>query len=58
MHKKKVCVFGSYKDSGKEEKEAVVKLGKLLAERGFEIISGGFGGTMRDESKGAKSAGG
>jgi len=55
---KRVCVFGSYKDSGKIEKEAVVKLGKLLAEKGFEIISGGFGGTMRDVSKGAKTAGG
>lgn len=58
MKKKRVCVFGSYKDSGKIEKEAIVKLGKLLAEKGFEVVSGGFGGTMRDVSKGAKAAGG
>lgn len=56
--KKRVCVFGSYKDLGKKEKENVVKLGKLLAEGGFDVVSGGFGGTMEDISKGAKSGGG
>ena len=54
---KKVCVFGSYKSLGKKEGE-VVKLGKLLAENGFEVITGGFGGPMEDVSRGAKEAGG
>ena len=56
--KKRVCVFGSYKDLGKKEKEDVVKLGKLLAEGGCDVVSGGFGGTMEDISKGAKNGGG
>ncbi|MGB2706016.1 MAG: LOG family protein [Candidatus Omnitrophota bacterium] len=55
---KKVCVFGSYKNLGKKEKADVVKLGKLLAEKGFEVMTGGFGGTMEDISRGAKEAGG
>lgn len=53
---KKVCIFGSYKDIA--QKEDIVKLGKMLAENGFTTISGGFGGTMEDVSKGAKSADG
>ena len=52
---KRVCVFGSYKSLGKE-KENTVKLGRLLAEKGFEVITGGFGGTMEDISRGAKEA--
>lgn len=55
---KKICVFGSYKDLSNKEKENIIKLGKLLAEKGFTVVSGGFGGTMEDVSKGAKSAGG
>ena len=55
---KKICVFGSYKDLDKKEKEDILILGKLLAEKGFIIVSGGFGGTMEDISRGAKSAGG
>lgn len=56
--KKRVCVFGSYKDLGKKKKEEIVKLGRLLAENGFEVLSGGFGGTMEDISRGAKELGG
>ena len=55
---KRACVFGSYKDLSKKEKENIVKLGRLLADKGFEVVSGGFGGTMEDISKGAKEAGG
>lgn len=55
---KRICVFGSYKDLGKKEMSNITNLGKLLAEKGFEVISGGFGGTMEDISKGAKLAGG
>ncbi|MCK9432475.1 MAG: LOG family protein [Candidatus Omnitrophica bacterium] len=55
---KKVCVFGSYKSLGKSRNYDVVRLGRLLAESGFTVVSGGFGGTMEDVSRGAKSAGG
>ena len=55
---KTVCVFGSYKDLGRREKAEIVRLGKLLAQKGATVISGGFGGTMEDISSGAKSAGG
>ncbi|MDD5281856.1 MAG: LOG family protein [Candidatus Omnitrophica bacterium] len=55
---KKVCIFGSYKDLSKKEKAEIIRLGKMLAQRGITVISGGFGGTMEDISRGAKSAGG
>ncbi len=55
---KKVCVFGSYKDLNKEKKEEISRLGKQLAQMGITVMSGGFGGTMEDISRGAKSAGG
>ncbi len=55
---KKICVFGTYKDLGAGQKGEIVRLGKLLAENGFTVVSGGFGGSMEDISKGAKSAGG
>ncbi|MFH1594263.1 MAG: LOG family protein [Candidatus Omnitrophota bacterium] len=55
---KRICVFGSYKNLGKRKREEIIKLGRLLAKNGFEVVSGGFGGTMEDISKGAKEAGG
>ncbi len=55
---KKICVFGTYKEMGGGEREETVRLGRLLAEKGFAVVSGGFGGSMEDVSKGAKSAGG
>lgn len=55
---KKVCVFGTYKNLGKKEKEDIARLGRLLAENNITVVSGGFGGSMEDVSKGAKSAGG
>lgn len=58
MKGKRVSVFGSYKSQGKKEQENIVKLGRLLALEGFEVVSGGFGGTMEDVSRGAKEAGG
>jgi uncharacterized protein (TIGR00730 family) len=54
----KVCIFGSYKDLSKKQKAEIVRLGKLLAQEGITVVSGGFGGTMEDISRGAKSAGG
>ena len=56
--RKRVCVFGSYKELGKKERENIVRLGNLLAKKGFIVVSGGFGGTMEDVSRGAKIAGG
>ena len=55
---KKVCVFGTYKRLGGKERAEIVKLGRLLAEGGFDVVSGGFDGTMEYISQGAKSAGG
>ena len=55
---KKVCIFGSYKDLSQETKDEIVRLGKTLAQKGITVMSGGFGGTMEDISRGAKSAGG
>ncbi len=53
---KKVCIFGSYKDLSQKTKEDIVGLGKMLAQKGIIVMSGGFGGTMEDVSRGAKSA--
>ena len=53
---KTICAFGSYK--GLDNREDIVRVGQLLAEKGYTVISGGFSGTMEDISKGAKSAGG
>ncbi len=55
---KSVCVFGSYKNLGKTQMLEVIKLGHLLAQNGFDVVTGGFGGTMESVSKGAKAAGG
>ena len=55
---KKICVFGTYKDLGEKEKVDIIRLGKLLAENGMAVVSGGFGGSMEYVSQGAKSAGG
>lgn len=55
---KKVCVFGTYKDLGEKEKADITRLGRLLAEKGVAVVSGGFGGSMEYVSQGAKSAGG
>lgn len=54
----KVCIFGSYKDLSQETKEEIVRLGKMLAQKGITVMSGGFGGTMEDVSRGAKSVDG
>ncbi|MCW4021978.1 MAG: LOG family protein [archaeon] len=54
----KVCIFGSYKDLSQEAKEDIVRLGKMFAQKDITVMSGGFGGTMEDISRGAKSANG
>ena len=56
---KVVTIFGSSrtKKNSKEDK-AAYQLGKLLAEAGFIVCNGGYGGTMAASSRGAKEAGG
>ncbi|MFH1691183.1 MAG: LOG family protein [Candidatus Omnitrophota bacterium] len=56
--KKNICTFGSYKEIDCLAREEILKLGVLLAQNGYTVVSGGFGGTMEDISRGAKSVGG
>jgi hypothetical protein len=54
-----VTVFGSSRPkAGDEAYEEARELGRLLAQRGFAVCSGGFGGVMEGVSRGAKEAGG
>ena len=54
-----VTVFGSSRPkAGDVEYEEARELGKLLAQRGFAICSGGFGGVMEGVSRGAKEGSG
>jgi uncharacterized protein (TIGR00730 family) len=54
---KNVCFFGRYKIL-KDLPFDITEIGRKLAEKGYTIISGGFGGTMEQISKGAKQGGG
>ena len=57
--KKTITVFGSSKPrEGDEEYTTAYKLGCLLAENGFNVCSGGFGGIMEAVSKGTIEHGG
>ena len=54
-----VAVFGSSRaKAGDAEYEEARELGKLLAQRGLAVCSGGFGGVMEGVSRGAKEGGG
>jgi len=54
-----VTVFGSSRPkAGDAEYEEARELGKLLAQRGLAVSSGGFGGVMEGVSRGAKEGGG
>jgi uncharacterized protein (TIGR00725 family) len=44
--------------SGAEHEERAEEVGRLLAERGAVVVTGGRGGVMAAASRGAKSAGG
>ena len=54
-----VTIFGSSR-AAKDSKayQEAYQLGKLLAEAGFIVCNGGYGGTMGASSRGAKEAGG
>ena len=59
MAEKIVAIFGAGNvDSGDKVYQLAEKLGRLLAEAGFTIINGGYGGTMLAAAKGAASVGG
>ena len=54
-----IAVFGS--GSPPSDDEVLLqaeRLGRLLAEAGFDVLSGGYGGTMEAASRGAAQAGG
>jgi uncharacterized protein (TIGR00730 family) len=54
-----VTVFGSSRPGeGDADYAEARELGRRLAERGFVVCSGGYGGTMEAASRGTKEAGG
>jgi uncharacterized protein (TIGR00725 family) len=54
-----VTIFGSSRPcEGEAEYTEARLLGRLLAERGFAVCSGGYAGVMEAVSRGAKDAGG
>ena len=56
---KVISVFGSSAPQpGQPDYEAACELGRLLAEAGFAVASGGYIGTMEAVSRGASQAGG
>jgi uncharacterized protein (TIGR00725 family) len=60
MNKEKIItVFGSSRPQGHDpEYREARELGKALAQQGFAVCSGGYGGVMEAVSRGAKDAGG
>jgi len=59
MSAKIISVFGSGRAKpGDSTFEMAYNLGKILAEAGFAIANGGYGGTMLAAAKGAAQAGG
>ncbi|MBI9050984.1 MAG: LOG family protein [Anaerolineaceae bacterium] len=56
---KKAAVFGSARPvPGEPDYEAAFQIGKLLAQRNFGVVTGGYMGTMEAVSKGASVYGG
>jgi uncharacterized protein (TIGR00730 family) len=56
---RRVAVFGgSQTVAGQPVYETARRLGRALAEAGFEIVTGGYGGVMEAASRGARDAGG
>jgi uncharacterized protein (TIGR00725 family) len=54
-----ITVFGSSRPrEGEPDYEEARMLGRSLAENGFAVCSGGYGGVMAGVSRGAKEAGG
>jgi uncharacterized protein (TIGR00730 family) len=56
---KTVCVFGGYRPRrGEREYELAHELGRRIAESGWTLLNGGYGGTMEAGARGAREAGG
>ena len=54
-----ITVFGSSRPrAGEPDYEEARALGRALADRGFAVCTGGYGGVMEAVSRGAKEAGG
>jgi hypothetical protein len=54
-----VTIFGSSRvRRGTEAYQEAYQIGKLLAEAGFIVCNGGYGGTMEASARGAREAGG
>jgi uncharacterized protein (TIGR00730 family) len=59
MEEKIITVFGSSRPrEGEADYEEARALGRVLAQNGFAVCSGGYGGVMAGVSRGAKEAGG
>jgi hypothetical protein len=59
MNKKTVTIFGTSKaGEGDSAYELAYETGRLLAQAGFTIANGGYGGTMLAAAKGASEVGG
>jgi len=59
MGEKIITVFGSSRPGvGDADYEEARALGNALAQRGFAVCTGGYGGVMEAASRGAKDAGG
>ena len=59
MNKKTITIFGTGRaKQGDANFQLAYETGKLLAEAGFTIANGGYGGTMLAVAKGAAEAGG
>jgi len=54
-----ITVFGGSRvEPHSDEYAAARDLGRMLAQRGFTVVTGGYNGTMEAVSRGAKDAGG
>jgi len=59
MDEKIITIFGSGKSNEADgDYKLAFELGKELAQAGFTIANGGYGGTMKAAAKGASKAGG
>jgi len=59
MGSRQVTVFGSSRAMPSEEAyQDAIRLGRLLAEAGYAVCSGGYSGVMEAVSRGAREAGG